>query len=149
MCVFSVVSSSASPWTVTCQVPLSMGFSRQEHWSGLLFTPSGDLPHPGIESVSPALAGELAPFTFHNLLFSCAVVSDYLRSHGLQHTRLPFTISWSVLNSCALNLWCHPTISLSVILPPACSLSQRQSLFQWIGYSHQVLKILKLQLQHK
>ena len=34
-----------------------MGFSRQEHWSGLPFPPSGDLPHPGIEPVSPTLAG--------------------------------------------------------------------------------------------
>ena len=33
-----------------------MGFSRQEHWSGLLFLPPGDLPHPEIECVSPALA---------------------------------------------------------------------------------------------
>ena len=40
------------------QAPLSMGFPRQEYWSGLLFPTSGDLPHPGIESVSlvaPAL----------------------------------------------------------------------------------------------
>ena len=45
------------PWTVACQAPLSMGFSRQEYLSGLPFTLSGDLPDPGIEPMSPALAG--------------------------------------------------------------------------------------------
>ena len=39
------------------QAPLSMGFPRQEYWSGLPFPPPGDLPDPGIEPVSPALAG--------------------------------------------------------------------------------------------
>ena len=46
-----------TPWTAAHQVPLSMGFSRQEHWSGLPFLPPGDLPDPGIETVSHALAG--------------------------------------------------------------------------------------------
>ena len=40
------------PWTVTCQAPLSMGFSRQEYWSGLPFPSPGDLHHPGIKSTS-------------------------------------------------------------------------------------------------
>ena len=44
-------------WTVACQPPLSMGFPRQEHWSGLLFPPPGDLPDAGMEPKSPALAG--------------------------------------------------------------------------------------------
>ena len=44
-------------WTVACQAPLSMGFSRQEYWSGLPFSSPGDRPNPGIESVSLALAG--------------------------------------------------------------------------------------------
>ena len=46
-----------TPWTVVCQSPLSMGFSRQEYWSGLLFPSPGYLPDPGIEPRSPALAG--------------------------------------------------------------------------------------------
>ena len=45
----------ATPWTVTCQAPLSMGFSRQEYWSRLPCLPSSDLPYPGMEPVSPAL----------------------------------------------------------------------------------------------
>ena len=49
-----------TPWIVANQVPLSVGFPRQEHWSGLPFPPPGDLPDTGIEPVSlmsPALAG--------------------------------------------------------------------------------------------
>ena len=45
----------ATPWTVACQAPPSMGFSRQEYWSGLPFPSPGDLPDPGIEPGSPAL----------------------------------------------------------------------------------------------
>ena len=51
---------AATPWTAARQVPLSLGFSQQEYWSGLPFPSPGDLPDPEIESgllVSPALAG--------------------------------------------------------------------------------------------
>ena len=54
------MSDSATLWTVALQTPLSVGFSRQEYWSGLLFPIPGDLPDPGMEPkspVSPALAG--------------------------------------------------------------------------------------------
>ena len=47
-----------TPWTVACQDPLSMEFSRQEYWSGLPFPPPGDLPDPGIEPRSPALQAD-------------------------------------------------------------------------------------------
>ena len=49
--------SFAAPWTVAHQAPLSMGFPRQEHWSGLPFPSPGCLPDPGIEPASPALVG--------------------------------------------------------------------------------------------
>ena len=52
---FSCVQLFAILWTVACQAPPSMGFSRQEYWSGLPFPSPGDLPDPGIEPVSPAL----------------------------------------------------------------------------------------------
>ena len=57
---FNHVRLFATPWTVACQAPLSMGFSRQEHWSGLPCPPPGNLPNPGIEPsslMSPALVG--------------------------------------------------------------------------------------------
>jgi len=52
-----ITDSFAIPWTVACQALLSMGFSRQEYWSGLPFPFPGDLPNPGIKPTSPALAG--------------------------------------------------------------------------------------------
>ena len=48
-CVISVVSDSVTPQTLTHQAPLSMGFFRQEYWSGLPFSSLGELPNPGIE----------------------------------------------------------------------------------------------------
>ena len=50
------------PRTVARQAPLSMGFSRQEYWSGLAFTSPGDLPSPGIEPRSPTLQEDSLPF---------------------------------------------------------------------------------------
>ena len=57
----SSVRLFVTPWTVAHQAPLSMGFSRQEYWSGLPFPSPGCLPNPGIEPRSPTLqAGALA-----------------------------------------------------------------------------------------
>ena len=62
MCVNrSVMSDSATSWTVACQAPLYMGFSRQEYWSGLLFPSPGDLPNLGIKPRSPALQADSLP----------------------------------------------------------------------------------------
>ena len=55
--LLSHVQRFAAPWTVAHQAPLSMGFSRQEYWSGLAFPSPGDLPGPGIEPASLAAAG--------------------------------------------------------------------------------------------
>ena len=57
-----VVSDSVTPWTVVCQVPLSIEFSRQEYWSGLPCPFPGDLPDPGIEYRSPTLQADSLPF---------------------------------------------------------------------------------------
>ena len=57
---FSRVQLFVTPWTEVCQAPLSMGFFRQEYWSGLPGPPPGDLPEPGIQPMSlmsPTLAG--------------------------------------------------------------------------------------------
>ena len=62
VCIFAVVQSLShvqffvTPWTVAHRAPLFMVFSRQEYWSGLPFCSPGDLPDPGIEPTSPALA---------------------------------------------------------------------------------------------
>ena len=90
---FSRVRLFVIPWTVVCQAPLSMGFSKQENWNGLPFPSPGDLPHPGIEpvsltSLSPALAegflttsatwealNQLYIYTFVSILYTCTDVS--------------------------------------------------------------------------
>ena len=53
MKLLSRVRLFAAPWTVAYQVPLSMGFSRKEYWSGLPFPSPGDIPDPGIEPGPP------------------------------------------------------------------------------------------------
>ena len=55
---FSRVRLFATPWTVACQAPLSMEFSRQEYWSGLPFPSPGDLPDIGIAPGSPVLQAD-------------------------------------------------------------------------------------------
>ena len=58
---FNCVQLFETLWTVACQAPLPLGFSRQEYWSGLPCPPPGDLPDPGIEPaslMSPALVGK-------------------------------------------------------------------------------------------
>ena len=62
MCVScSVVSNSATPWTIAGQIPLSVEFSRQEYWSGLPFPSPEDLSDPGIEPGSPELQADSLP----------------------------------------------------------------------------------------
>ena len=57
-----------TPWTVACQAPLSMGFPRQEYWSGLPFPSPGDLPDPGIEPRSPTLQADSLPLSYQGSL---------------------------------------------------------------------------------
>ena len=51
----------ATPWVAACQAPLSMGFPRQEYWSGLPFPSPGNLPDPGMEPQPPALQADSLP----------------------------------------------------------------------------------------
>ena len=91
VCSVAQVSGSATPWTVACQAPESMGFSRQEYWSGLPFPTPRDLPNPEMEPECPVasvLAGGFlttAPLgkdipcvlgTFHLLPCSCLTKSN-------------------------------------------------------------------------
>ena len=77
--------------------------------------------------------------------FSCSVMSDSLWPHGLQYTSLPrpSPTPRACSNSCPLSRWCHPTISSSAVPFSSCLQSFPASgLFQWVGSSHQVAKIL-------
>ena len=58
VCMLSRVLLFVTLWTVTHQAPLSAGFPRQEYWSGLPFSPLGDLPNPGFKPKSPALQAD-------------------------------------------------------------------------------------------
>ena len=91
------------------------------------------------------------------LLFSCSVMSNYLRPHGLQHARrlCPAPSPGVCSNSCPLSWWCYPTISSSVTPFSSCpqsfpaSGSFPKSFAVFHLCSHQVAKVLKLQLQHQ
>ena len=77
-------------------------------------------------------------------------VSNSLQPQGLQHARLPCPspIPGVYSNSCPLSRWCHPTISV-ILFSSRLNLFQHQGLFQWVNSSHQVARVLKLQLQHQ
>ena len=76
-------------------------------------------------------------------------MSESLQPHELQHPRLPCpSISPGIFSdSTPLNWRCHPTISSSVAPFPTLNLSQHRGLFQWVSSSHQVAKVLELQLK--
>ena len=77
---FSHVRLFATSWTVALQAPLSVGFSRQEHWSGLPCPPPGDLPDPGAEAM---------------YLMSLALAGGFFTTGG----------TWEALNACLLCLF--------------------------------------------
>ena len=131
--------SFATPWIVARQVPLSMGFSSQEHWSGLPFPSPGDLPDPRIELPSPALAGRFFTeslgksrniFQFSSVTQLCPTLCDPMnRSRpGLPvHQQLPEFTHTHVHRVSDATQPSHPLSSPS---PPAPNPSQHQSLFQ-------------------
>ena len=85
-------------------------------------------------------------------MFSHPIMSDSLRPRGLQHVRPPHPSPSPRVcpSSCSLHRWCHPAISSSDALFSFCpNLSQHQGLFQQVICSHQMTKILELQLQHQ
>ena len=77
---FSEVQLFVTPWTVARQAPLSMGFSRQEYWSGLPFPSPGDLPNPGIELVS--LSTLVGDFSSTNTTWEAHILPSYVENTG-------------------------------------------------------------------
>ena len=70
----SPIQLFATPWTVAYQAPPSMGFSRQESWSGLSFPSPEDLPDPGIKPRYPTLQADALPFEPPGLKFQVKVI---------------------------------------------------------------------------
>ena len=117
---FSRVWPFVTPWTVACQVPLSLGFSRQECWSGLPHPPSEDLPDSGIESMSPASpalqafycwgTGETLQLStsksFDEDAFSLLVFIECL-IHPRHSSRCCVYKHWTkqIINACAFSQW--------------------------------------------
>ena len=90
----------ATLWTVAQQAPLSKGFSRQEHWSGLLCSPPGDLPNPGIKPaslISPALADGFFTTSTHKCsqLLNCNFPIYLLILNTHTHTNEVEKLSWA------------------------------------------------------
>ena len=126
------------------------GFPRQEYWSGLPFSFAGDLLHPGIKPPPPSWQADSSPLS--SVQFSHSVMSNFLRPHGLQHSRPPCPSPTPRVysNSCPLRQWCHPTISPSVI--PFSSHLQyfpASGSFPMSQFLYQVAKVLEFQLQHQ
>ena len=107
-----------------CQAPLSMGFSRQEYWNGLLSPPPGDLPDPGIESpslVSPALAGRF---------FACRRLIHLPKTDG-------FTTSqpWLTNTAWEAPLWDTASLNFPKQLPLFLAVRTQARFQQWINWS--------------
>ena len=91
----SCLTLATSPWTVACQAPLSMGFSRQEYWSGSPFPSPGDLPDPGIELTSSALQADTLSAEPTGKIASVESQHLYLSKAMAPHANtLAWKISW-------------------------------------------------------
>ena len=157
----SIMSSSLwLPWTIQ-----SMEFSKPEYWSGSPFPSPKDLPNPGIEPRSPTVQVDSLPAEPQGKPKNTGVGSLSL----LQQIFLTKELNWGLLHcrqilyqlsyegSLFLGVyiqthihWVNDAIQQSHPLSPpsaAFSLPQHQGLFQWVGFLHQVAKVLELQHQ--
>ena len=141
MCVlsrFSCVWLFATLWTMACQVPLSMGFYRQEYCSGLPCPPLGDLPNPGIEStflMLLELAGSLPllpPGKLNLKIKFRLVIQSSLTLCDTIHQLTEPTQTHVHWVSDAI----QPSHPLSSPSPPTFNLSQHQGLFKWVTSLH-------------
>ena len=154
MSFLSCVKLFATPWTVTHQVPLPMGFSRQECWSGLPVPPPRNKVRMSIFTTSVQhctgsssqknyarkknnkgiqIGKEEIKCKWYCLTCCCSVIKSclILWPHGLQHTRVlcPPLSPRHCSDSCPLSQWCYLAISSSAALSPfAFNLSQHQGL---------------------
>ena len=142
-----------TPWTAACQAPLSMGFSRQEYWSGV------PLPSPMEEhkmhKIIPERNTNFAHCSFCNssmlLSYKMFLVEYFAVVQSLTHVwlfvtpwtaacqaSLPFTISWSLLKLMSIESVMPSSHPLSPPSPSAFNLSQSYGFFKWVGSSKQV-----------
>ena len=115
-----------------------------------LLSPSAYGPNVAT-AAADAISARLKPSLCLLLSFSHSVISESLQPHGLQHPRLPCSsLSPKVCsNSCPFTQWCLVTNSSSVAPFSSCLPTQNQSLFQWVGSSHKVAKVLAFSFQQQ
>ena len=90
VCALSGVGPFTSSWTATHQAPLSVGFPRQEYWSGLPFPPSGDLRHPRREPMSLASAALAGRFLTNWATREALSSTIYYNYYFLKECTLPY-----------------------------------------------------------
>ena len=136
----SHVQIFVTPWTVAYQAPLSMGFSRQEYWSGVPFPSSRDLPNPGIKPRSPALQTDTVP-------------SEPLRKPPLIKGNCKPGSSWREVSWIEdfYSISCHPHIHplITIRSELGLRLSHNNTVFEaWVPHFIQnwVIKISQLSL---
>ena len=115
---FSCFWLFAPLWTVASQAPLSLGFSNQEHWSGLPCPPPGDLPSSGIQPaslMSPALAGRFFTTSTTWEAHICWILTPY-HSHHLQI----FSPSMWLYFICSHKFMVYSTVSVTQLTYPSC-----------------------------
>ena len=127
MLLLSRVWLSVTPWTVACQAPLSMGFSRQEDWSEFPCPPPGDLPNPGVELRSPTVQEDsVSTESPEKLNYRVVLIAAVEQSDSVTHTHT--CVLFHVLFHYGL-LWdieysslCHPLgpCFLSILYVPVC-----------------------------
>ena len=158
----------ATLWTVACWTPPSVGFSRQEYWSGLPFPSPGDIPDPGIEPASPTLQADSllsepprkpgpcligsyrgSPFCCFSVTKMCPPLCEPMNCSMTDFPVLHYLLQFAQTHVHWVGDATRPSHPLSPPSPPALSLSQHQGLFQWVSCSRQVAKVLELQLQHQ
>ena len=155
MCMFSHVWLSAIPWTVACQAPLSMEFSRQEYWSVLPFPTPGDLPYPRSNShLLTLLPRQVDSLLLHHLespikivwcsvqfsvsvQFSSVAQSCPTLYNPMNHSIPGFPVHHQLQEFTQTSIHevgdaTQPSHPLSSPFPPAPNPSQHQSLFQWV-----------------
>ena len=129
-------------WDLSSPTRAQMCTPYLRKWSHNYWT-SRKIPHP-----PPIFLKE----TFRSVQFSCSVMSDSLRPHGLQHAR-PLCPSPTAESTQTHVHWVgdaiQPSHPLSSPSPPVFNLAQHQGLFKWVSSSHQVAKVLEFELQHQ
>ena len=91
---FSYVQLFVTLRTVACQAPLSMGFSRQEYWSGFLCPPPGDLPDPGIELTSPASQADSLPLSHPEISLTDTILRKWSKQTPSVMGQIDITCYW-------------------------------------------------------